>query len=57
MNEREQRLIANISKSMAMMCVRNRMLEDIHDGIDGNPAFATLMRITRALGMQVCITL
>ena len=24
---------------------------------DGNPTFATLMRITRALGMQVRITL
>ena len=34
MNEHEQRLIASISKSMAMMCVRNTMLEDIHAGIE-----------------------
>ena len=34
MNEHEQRLIAGISKSMAMMCVRNTMLEDIHAGIE-----------------------
>ena len=33
-NEHEQRLIASISKSMAMMCVRNTMLEDIHAGIE-----------------------
>ena len=32
MNEHEQRPIASISKSMAMMCVRNTMLEDIHAG-------------------------
>ena len=30
MNEHEQRLIASISKSMAVMCVRNTTLEDIH---------------------------
>ena len=34
MNEDEQALIASISKSMAMMCVRNTMLEDIHAGIE-----------------------
>ena len=34
MNEHEQRLMASISKSMAMMCVRNTMLEDIHAGIE-----------------------
>ena len=34
MNEHEQRLIANISKSMAVMCVRNTTLEDIHAGIE-----------------------
>ena len=34
MNEHEQGLIASISKSMAMMCVRNTMLEDIHAGIE-----------------------
>ena len=34
MNEHEQRLIASISMSMAMMCVRNMMLEDIHAGIE-----------------------
>ena len=33
MNEHVQRLIASISKSMAMMCVRNTMREDIHAGI------------------------
>ena len=33
-NEDEQGLIASISKSMAMMCVRNTMLEDIHAGIE-----------------------
>ena len=32
-NEHEQRLIASILKSMAMICVRNTMLEDIHAGI------------------------
>ena len=32
--EHEQQLIATISKSMAMMCVRNTMLEDIHAGIE-----------------------
>ena len=34
MNEHEQQLIASISKSMAVMCVRNTMLEDIHAGIE-----------------------
>lgn len=34
MNEHEQRLIASISKSMAMMCFRNTILEDIHGGIE-----------------------
>ena len=34
MIEHEQQLIATISKSMAMMCVRNTMLEDIHAGIE-----------------------
>ena len=34
MNEHEQRLIASISKSMAVICVRNTMLEDIHAGIE-----------------------
>ena len=34
MTEHEQRLIASVSKSMAMMCVRNTMLEDIHAGIE-----------------------
>ena len=34
MNEDEQGLIASISKSMAMMCVRNTMLEDLHAGIE-----------------------
>ena len=33
MNEDEQGLIASISKSMALMCVRNTMREDIHAGI------------------------
>jgi len=33
-NEDEQALIASISKSMAMMCVRNTMLEDLHAGIE-----------------------
>ena len=32
-DEHEQRLIASISKSMAVMCVRNTTLEDIHVGI------------------------
>ena len=31
MNEEEQ-LVASISKSMAMMCARNIMLEDLHAG-------------------------
>ena len=34
MNEHEQRLIASISKSMAMMCFRNTILENIHAGIE-----------------------
>ena len=34
MNEYEQRLIARISKSMTMICVRNILLEDIHAGIE-----------------------
>ena len=34
MNEDEQALIASISKSMAMICVRNTMLEDLHAGIE-----------------------
>ena len=34
MNEEAQGLIASISKSMAMMCVRNTMLEDLHAGIE-----------------------
>ena len=34
MNQHEQQLIASISKSMAMMCVRNTMLEDIHAGVE-----------------------
>ncbi len=33
MNEHEQRLIASISKSMAMMCVRH-VAADIHAGIE-----------------------
>ena len=31
-NEYEQQLIASMSKSMAVMCVRNTVLEDIHGG-------------------------
>ena len=27
-------LIASISKSMAMMCIRNTILEDIHGGVE-----------------------
>ena len=34
MTEYEQRLIASISKSMALICVRDTMLEDIHAGIE-----------------------
>ena len=34
MNEHKQRLIASISNSMAMMCFRNSILEDIHGGIE-----------------------
>ena len=34
MVDHEQQLIASISKSMAMMCVRNTMFEDIHTGIE-----------------------
>ena len=34
MNEDEQALIASISKSMAIMCVRNTMLDDLHAGIE-----------------------
>ena len=34
MNEHEQQLVKNISKSMAMMCVRNTVVEDIHAGIE-----------------------
>ena len=34
MNEHEQRLIASISKSMAVMCVRNTTLEDILAGVE-----------------------
>ena len=34
MIEHEQQLVATISKSMAMMCVRNTMIEDIHAGIE-----------------------
>ena len=34
MTEHEQRLNASISKSMAMMCVRNTMLDNIHAGIE-----------------------
>ena len=34
MDEHERQLIANFSKSMASMCVRNTMLEDIHSGIE-----------------------
>ena len=34
MNEHEQRLIASMSKSMAMMCFRNTILEDFHGGIE-----------------------
>ena len=33
-NKRELELIASISVSMAVMCVRNTMLEDIHAGIE-----------------------
>jgi len=33
-NQHEQQLIASISKLMAMMCVRNTMLEDIHAGVE-----------------------
>ncbi len=42
MNEHEQQRIASISKSMAMMCVRNTILEDIHAGIE--PASRTADR-------------
>ena len=34
MNEHERQLTASISKSMAVMCVRNTMIEDIHAGIE-----------------------
>ena len=34
MDEDQRQLIANFSKSMASMCVRNTMLEDIHSGIE-----------------------
>ena len=34
MDEDERRMIANFSTSMASMCVRNTMLEDIHAGIE-----------------------
>ena len=34
MNEHEQRLNASISKSMAVMCVRNTTLEDSHAGVE-----------------------
>lgn len=34
MNEHEQRLTASISKSMAMTCFRNTILENIHAGIE-----------------------
>lgn len=34
MNEHERQLTASISKSMAVMCVRNTMIEDIHGGIE-----------------------
>ena len=34
MNEDQHQLIANFSKSMASMCVRNTRLEDIHAGIE-----------------------
>ena len=33
-NEHDHGLIASISKSMAVMCVRNTVLEDIHPGIE-----------------------
>ena len=33
-DEHEQQLVASFSKSMASMCVRNTMLEDIHAGIE-----------------------
>ena len=33
-NEYEQQLIASMSKSMAVMCVRNTVLEDIHGGTE-----------------------
>ena len=33
-NEYEQQLVASLSKSMAVMCVRNTVLEDIHGGIE-----------------------
>ena len=33
MNEKGQQLIASISKAMAMMCVRNTMLEEIHASV------------------------
>ena len=32
-NEDEQRLVATLSKAMAMMCFRNTILEDFHSGI------------------------
>ena len=34
MDDNERQLIANFSKSMALMCVRNTMLEDFHAGIE-----------------------
>ena len=34
MSEHQQQLISSISKSMAVMCVRNTLLEDIHAGIE-----------------------
>ena len=34
MDENERRLIASFSKSMASMCARNPILEDIHAGIE-----------------------
>ena len=33
MDENELQITANIAKAMAMMCVRNTVLEDIHGGL------------------------
>ena len=46
----EERIAAHLAKTMAMMCVRNTMIEDIHAGL------APVTRTGDYSDVMVCLT-